>query len=158
MSFLPAGNAINSGDSEERVDYVQAADPETMERLVAQRIAAIVKENKVRVGEELPAFNVNDIRISGGGDGHTFVTRIYLSTRTAAVSWTGTDEPSQLSTATVKFWMAGTAEELEKKARAKLAELRAENDFGLFQIAADDAGASQGTRFMGFIGGAGPTQ
>ncbi len=161
MSFLPTGNKIDPADlggSDQRVEYVQAADPETMERLVAQRIAAIVKENEGRAtGNKL---GINDIRISGGGDGHTFVTRLYLSTVDtgpggAFVAWSGNNQ--NLSRVIVKFWMASTAEELQKQVRPKLAELASSEDV-VGNIAADDAGASQGTRFMAFIGGAGPTQ
>jgi hypothetical protein len=149
MSFLPLGNLLPSV-GEARIEYVQAADPETMERLVAQLLAAIVKENEEREpGEE---FNVNDIRLSGGGDGHTFVTRVYLSTVAAGVSWVGSGDPPPLALVAVKFWMASSAEELAKQVPAKLAALRA-GIVDLNNIAADDAGASQGTRFMGFLGG-----
>ena len=81
--FLPAGTTVATADTT-RYDYIQAADSATMQSLFATYLIALIVANSVPMA---PQLNIIDMDIAGGGDGHTFVVRILVSTATPSVGW-----------------------------------------------------------------------
>jgi len=140
--FLPS---VSIGVSDYvRYDYLQATEAAVMEKLFAQYVAGLVAENV-----PLPTNqkrNVIDMDISGGGDGHTFVVRILVSTTSnAATSWSYNVLPGVKGS----FWMGSDAEALSDYQEAAIAALRMNNS--IESIAVGLAGAAKGTRFMAFM-------
>jgi len=146
----------SSTPSEQRYEYVQSAEPESMQTAFQALLTAIVAENLVRVAAQQLALNVVDLDIAGGGDGHTFVVRLLLSTYVTFGAGTGWPS-ANLATARGIFWIASTAEALHAAAPAALAGLQAAIDAQgqsvVTRMAAGMAGAAKGTRFMAFIAG-----
>ena len=61
-------------------DYLQAAEAPVMEKLFARYITGLMAENAARVAAQKLPFNIAQIDIAGGGDGHTFVVTILKTT------------------------------------------------------------------------------
>lgn len=124
-----------------------------MQANFAAYLQALIAENTSRAGQQppLPALNVADVDIAGGGDGHTFVVRILLTTNASAGGsdgWAAND----LADVMVNFWMGASAEALADYQEGALAALTAGTQ-DVQQIAVGCAGSAKGTRFMAFIGG-----
>lgn len=150
MNGFIAGLALASSDTN-RIDYIQAAEASVMQAKFAEYITALIAENSA--GRETP-LNVADIAIAGGGDGHTFVLSITVTTATSATTgWAAASLTDVLGV----FWMGADENALADYAEPALAQLLASGN-SLTNIAAGIAGASKGTRFMAFMAGvdAGP--
>lgn len=132
-------------------EYLQAAEAPVMESLFAKFLSELLAENAVRVSQQKLPFNIADIDISGGGDGHTFVVRILKTTATVEVQpgifcgWQSTE----LADARAVFWVGADADALTDYAESALAALqKGTEDIQNFFVGM--AGAAKGTRFMGF--------
>jgi hypothetical protein len=145
MAFLP--DALFPADSTVRYDYIQASEAPVMQSLFAKYLSDLAAEN-APLEDKLGVF---DLDVAGGGDGHTFVCRILVSDSTDGVQWTA----SQIADGEIaaQFWLASDAEALEQAQTRALALLMVEEDHKLEHVAVGLAGASQGTRFMGFMAG-----
>lgn len=131
-----------------RYDYLQATEASVMEKLFAQYILDLIAENAARVGHGQPELNVADMDIAGGGDGHTFVVRILLTSATPTLGWVS----GALSNVQGRFWMGSDAESLQDYQEAAIASL-SPTGFVLSNIAVGLSGSSKGTRFMAFMVG-----
>jgi hypothetical protein len=130
-----------------RYDYLQSAEatgPLGMEQLFAQYLTDLIAEN---VGRQTP-LNVLDMDIAGGGDGHTFVVRILVSSTAPTVTNTGW-LAAELVDVRGRFWLGANAEALEAYQEAAIAALRGSDD--IVGVAVGLAGATKGTRFMAFM-------
>ena len=135
--------------------FIQAADPETMERLFTQQ-----RNEFARINNTPPQdtdWELSHLDLAGAGDGHTFV----LNT-----TWVKSDEttapdlfvrnamnPSRLA---IVFFMAAQAEALaaaRQGAQRKLADLfdPPVNATQVAEIQTVLSGAEQGTRVMGGV-------
>lgn len=136
-----------------RYEFLEAATPEEMSAKFAKLIADVVAENVVREAAQLDPFNVYDVDIAGGGDGHTFVVKLLLSTwNPPDTEFTARWDSGVLSEIGAEFWLASTDEALAGAASTALAAFTSGGaDTEL--LAVGFAGAAKGTRFMGFIAG-----
>lgn len=156
MFLDPEFSLVGTGEvTTQRYEYIEAATPEEMTAKFNARIAAIVAENVARAAADpaLPEFNIYDCDISGGGDGHTFVVRLLLSTwnpddTTFIARW----EAGVLQEVAGQFWLASSEDALATAASAGISAFVAGADT-VSSAAAGMAGAAKGTRFMGFIAG-----
>jgi hypothetical protein len=145
------GNSVTiSSSTSQRYDYLQATEASVMQALFVKYIVDLMAENVVRVGNSQLAYNIVDIDIAGGGDGFTFVLRVLLSTTTNADGWTA----ANLTELAAVFWMGSDADALADYAESAIAALRAQQPGATIQkLGVGHAGASKGTRFMGFLAG-----
>lgn len=118
---------------------VEAASPDTMQRLITQALAEIAAAEVTLDGTTLRFF-VTDMTLAGAGDGHTFVCTITAS----AGAFQNPLDPAQTS---VQCFMASQAEALAKVA----VQARNRVTPGDFAVGFLEAGASGGTRFMGVL-------
>jgi hypothetical protein len=153
--FLDPLLVLISGATTERYEYIEASTPEELSRRFIALVASIVAENAARVTAQLDPFNIYDMDIAGGGDGHTFIVKLLLSTWDPPESqfiarWASTGIAGA-STLQATFWLAGTEQELRIAASAALATFASGSE--ATEINVGMAGAAKGTRFMGFIAG-----
>jgi hypothetical protein len=149
--FIP-NLALASTDAT-RYDYIQSAQSSDMEARFTQKIAELIAENVVRVAAQLLPLNISDIDIAGGGDGHTFVVRLLLTTAVAAdpgPQWLSASFPFVRA----RFWMGADAEALSDYQEAAIASLFLGGLTDAVLCAAGMAGTSKGTRFMAFFAAA----
>jgi len=133
----------------EEYRYIQSADPLDMQTRFLGFLSALAIENVARVQQQLTPFNVIDVDIAGGGDGHTFVVKFLLSTQLTGQGWDGDDD---LDGVGVACWMASDEQGLAARQGAAIALLK--NGFAdVTNVAVGFAGAAKGTRFMAFIAG-----
>ena len=134
--------------------YVQSADADDLEVRFNQALAALAKKNLAFDPNEDEGFLFAFIDLAGGGDGHTFVARLF--------SASNIEDPEVVESEGVDpalarvFFYQGSQSEALAKARADVdAKIAA-----LFELEGVDAvqllqtgfaGASQGTRFCGFV-------
>lgn len=131
-----------------RYDYIQATEASVMEALFAQYLQNLIAENVARVAHSLSELNVADVDIAGGGDGHTFVVRILVTSAAIPVGWSA----GSFSNVQGRFWMGSDAEALGDYQEAAIASLTP-TGFTLGSVAVGCSGASKGTRFMAFMAG-----
>jgi len=131
-----------------RYDYLQATEAAVMEKLFAQYILDLIAENAARVAHGQPELNVADLDIAGGGDGHTFVVRILVTSAQPPLGWAA----GALTNVQARFWMGSDAEALQDYQEAAIASLTP-TGFVLSSIAVGLSGAAKGTRFMAFMAG-----
>ena len=135
-------------------DYLQAAEAPVMEGLFAKYISDLMAENATRAAAQKLPFNIAQIDIAGGGDGHTFVVTILKTTATIQVSpdvvigWAA----DSLVAARAVFWMGANADALTDYSENALVALqKGTEDVTDFFVGL--AGSAKGTRFMGFAAG-----
>jgi hypothetical protein len=119
------------------------------------RIAAIIAENTARqaaLPPKLP-FNIYEMNISGGGDGHTFVVDLLLSTYDSGTDPTQSWSAEDLGEVDAFFWLASSEEGLRGAAAATLAAAFEAGVQDIETVAVGTAGSAKGTRFMGFLAG-----
>ena len=137
----------------QRYEYIQSADAENMGAKFKALIAAIVVENAARQAAQPQKlqFNIYDCDIAGGGDGHTFIVKLLLSTQVTEgdlIGW----EAENLSMLEATFWLSSTDEALRIAADSVLTTfLNGVEELAL--PAVGFAGAAKGTRFMGMLAG-----
>jgi hypothetical protein len=131
---------------------VESAGPEDMEKRIAQVIAEIVKINEDIVDSK-DKFDLADVDLAGGGDGHTFVA--ILSFTRAKFSGLGIAVPPD--TVRLGAYMASQRDAIDAAFNltvtrlVQASTLDPKNFTAIFQPI---RGASQGTRFMGLVVGA----
>lgn len=132
--------------------YVQSADADDLELRFNQALVALAKKNLALPPEE--GFEFAFVDLAGGGDGHTFVARLFSASNVEELEITesfGIDP----ALARVFFYQGSQSEALEKAradVNAKIAALFENDDVDAVQLLQTGfAGASQGTRFCGFV-------
>ena len=132
-------------------DYLQAAEAPVMEKLFARYITGLVAENAARVAAQKLPFNIAQIDIAGGGDGHTFVVTILKTTAGiepipgVVIGWPF----DALDHAKAVFWLGSDADALTDYAESALAALQKGTE-DITDFFVGTAGGAKGTRFMGF--------
>jgi hypothetical protein len=133
--------------------YVQSADADDLELRFNQALVELAKKNLALTPEE--AFEFALVDLAGGGDGHTFAARLF--------SASNQEEPEEITESfgidpalARVFFYQGSQSEALAKARAdidaKIAALFELDDIDAVQLLQTGfAGASQGTRFCGFV-------
>lgn len=120
--------------------FVEAAEAAVMTELVTAAIATIADAEE---------GNIIGVTLAGGGDGHTFVTAIDVSSDPIG------PDAIEPTTARVGYYLASSEEELPQARAATVAVLLAEPPPGegqtLVMLDEQLAGAAKGTRFMGLI-------
>jgi len=117
-----------------------------MQRLFSEKVVALVAENAARARASLPELCVADAGLAGGGDGHTFVLALLLTTDEPVAGWLPADVPSVVGV----FWVGGEAEALGDYQEAAIAQLKAAASSALTKVIVGHAGGAD-QRFMGFI-------
>lgn len=143
--------SVQTGVDSIAYDYLQAAEAPIMERLFAKYISDLLAENATRVAAQKLPFNIAQIDIAGGGDGHTFVVTILKTTTSVEpvpnvlIGWSS----NGLDHAKAVFWLGSDADALTDYAESAIAALqKGTQDISFLFVGT--AGGAKGTRFMGF--------
>lgn len=148
---------VPQGENSQRDAYKQG-DAETLEQLVAAELVEVAKLNLVE--QVTKTWFSLFVDVAGAGDGHVFMARVYSS----ALEWSiepnslpeGGEDPALLR---MFFYQAAQSEALDAAAEDAKSRLAAEADSLLALDSVDSvavrqtglAGASQGTRAVGFL-------
>jgi len=153
MRFDPAGTwnapAADLAAGAVRHLYIESAAPDDMQARVAAALAPFVP---VTQDEE---WLITHVDLSGGGDGHTFVTHLELANINASQNIDATGVAP--GAARILYYMAAQAAALLPARRALQAQIAAlfAGNGGPFTsvtlLQTGFAGASQGTPFMGML-------
>ncbi len=162
MSRVAETSAINIEDPAEEnsayeIRHLQAADPETLERLFAQLQDEMLARGTEGSGGP-SIWRLAFIDLAGAGDGHVF-TCSSVWVNTDAVDSAGTlPTPPGIRTAKVFFYMASQSEaltaaraEAQTRIAARFDEITVPPTGEVYEQQTMLAGAQQGTRFMGAV-------
>jgi hypothetical protein len=132
--------------------FIQAADPETLQRLFEQQVAEFAAKSTADLN-----WGITHIDLAGAGDGHVFTlsTLWWEDGQAGSPEVDGAAPPSGVGSIKMFFFMASQAEALAAARKAIQSQIAARFDEPNVDEVIEGqtlfAGAQQGTRFMGAV-------